>query len=231
MDAEPAEPVEEPVEAALGPVRLPEAPPLSSQEISQISQGILSRVIRFTTSLAEPIATKQSKAGLNRLAASNLDQSAWITLITRLASRASAVLEDSDGEENVKVEDGMDESTTIMRMGFDSGRHSLGQTIRDSLYLYVLEDWRKRIDTAVAWLNEEWYNDRIQQKQDEATAGHYRVLAIKVLDGLLPYLDARDKIFTRFMSELPEITEPMLARVKSLAKDPERVNLAVTTLQ
>lgn len=54
---------------------------------------------------------------------------------------------------------------------------------------------------------------------------------MKVLDVILPYLDAKDKLLIRFLSEIPAIDEAILVRVKGLARDPERVTLAVNALQ
>lgn len=189
--------------------------------------------------MEEPSSTKKPEAGLNRLAASNLDRNAWITLITRIATRAPSGLEDNSHSNRIKKEDDDSDSMII------SQRHgsSLSDSIRESLYVYVIEDFRRRIDTAIGWLNEEWYNDQIQLQQQqqhhrqrqhhEPAAGspQYEGLALRILDGILPYLDARDKLFTRFVSELPGITQAVLERVKSLARDPERVGLAVNTLQ
>jgi symplekin len=53
---------------------------------------------------------------------------------------------------------------------------------------------------------------------------------LRVLDGIIPYLDAKDKLLIRFLSEIPEVNEKVLERVKGLARDPERVQLAVNSL-
>ena len=63
-----------------------------------------------------------------------------------------------------------------------------------------------------------------------AAPAQYDLWVIKVLDGMLPYLDAKDKVFTRFLSEIPQVDAAVLERVKGLARDPERVPLAVKTL-
>jgi symplekin len=153
---------------------------------------------------------------MNRLAASAFDRDAWITIISRLATRAAAGLEGP--AETVKAE-----PITPSPM-------SLGNNIREALYIYVLEDFRKRIDIAVAWLCEEWYNDRIQMKQGEEAVLHYEKWVLKVLDGIVPYLDARDKVLTRFLSEIPGLSSEALARVKGLCRDPAMVNLSLTSL-
>ncbi len=258
--------VEEPVES-LAPYKLPPPPVLTRQELTEINQGTIKRVFGMMDSQADSGVSNPSKSGLNRLAASKLDKNAWWTVVTRLATRASSALDEEDDEE---FEDGEEEeedaqgskslTTTHTRPGQgQQGQgerqwQSLRKTIHETMYLYILEDFRKRIDAAVSWLNEEWYNDRIQQKQKQQIAasnttttptpskdddaggeggksGHYEKLALRILDGLIPYLDTRDKIFTRFVSELPEINGAILDRVKSLARDPERVGLAVNTLQ
>ena len=201
-------------EVALGPFTLPPPPPLTLEQATQIGQGTVSRVFGVMQILEEP--GKKPKSGMNRLAASAYDRDAWITIITRLATRAAAGLEEQP--EPVKVEH--PDKTPV----------SLNNTIRDSLYHYVLEDFRKRIDIAVAWLCEEWYNDKIQTKVGEDAVVHYEKWVIKVLDGIVPYLDARDKVLTRFLSEIPGLSADVLARVKSLCRDPAMVNLALTSL-
>jgi len=188
---------------------LPPPPPLTSDQAVQVGQGTVSRVFGVMQTLDEP--GKKVKSGLNRLAASAYDRDAWITIITRLATRAAAGLED-----NVKAE--------------DNSPLSLSNTIRESLYGYVLEDFRKRIDIAVAWLCEEWYNDKIQQLEGHDSVMHYEKWVMKVLDGIVPYLDKGDKVFTRFLSEIPSLRPEVLERVKGLCRDPSMVNLALTTL-
>jgi symplekin len=199
---------------ALGHFTLPPPPPLTPDQAAQIGQGTVSRVFGVMQTLEEP--GKKTKSGMNRLAASACDRDAWITIITRLATRAAAGLEDSS--EVAKVEPN------------DSTQLSLSNTIRESLYLYVLEDFRKRIDIAVAWLCEEWYNDKVQVKLGEDAVLHYEKWVLRVLDGIVPYLDARDKVLTRFLSEIPGLSVEVLERVKGLCRDPAMVNLALTSL-
>lgn len=212
--APPEEPEAKAPDVALGPFTLPPPDPLTPHQAAEIGQRTISQVFGVMQTLEEP--GKTPKAGLNRLAASAYDRDAWITIITRLATRAASGLEEQP--ELVKVE--LPNLAPV----------SLSNTIRESLYLYVLEDFRKRIDIAVAWLCEEWYNDKIQMKLGEDSVLHYDKWVIKVLDGIVPYLDARDKVLTRFLSEIPGLNTSILERVKSLCRDPAMVNLALTSL-
>ena len=218
-------------EIALGPFKLPQPPPLTTGETEQLGKGTISRVFSMMSVLDEPAAAKRQKLGLNRLAGSNYDREAWITVITRLATRASGGLEaDGDGERDDKGANGVvakQKATT------------LSDGIRETLWKYIIEDFRVRIPIAIAWLNEEWYNDRMQMKaghegeswESAPVHQHYEKWVLKVLDGIVPYLDAKDKVLIRFLSEIPGVNEKVLERVKGLAKDPERVGLAINAIQ
>jgi len=88
---------------------------------------------------------------------------------------------------------------------------------------------------AIMWLNEEWYNDRLQSKlsreDGELYKPQYPIWSLKICEGILPFLDASDKkVLTRFLSEIPEDTPELLDRVKTLCLDPERVQLAIMAL-
>jgi len=211
-NAPPEEPEPKPKtdDVALGPFTLPHPPALTVEQTTQAGSGTVSRVFGVMATLEEPV--KKPKSGMNRLAASASDRDAWVTIITRLATRAAGGLE---GPSN----------------GIKSETPSLSDSIRQSLYVYILEDFRKRIDIAVAWLCEEWYNDKIQQKLEDDPVLHYEKWAIKLFDGFSQYLDAMSsKVLTRFLGEIPELSSVLLAKVKALCRDPAMVNLALTSL-
>ncbi|KAI9044591.1 RNA-processing protein PTA1 [Aspergillus affinis] len=219
----------EPDLVSLGPFVLPQPPPLSEDEAADVGRSAVGRVFGMLASSDTALNTTKGKTqqqlGFARLAGSTFDRDAWVTLLTRLATRSPAGLEVQG-----KKEDASKKKPTI------SG------SIRETLYRYILEDFRARVNVGIMWLNEEWYNDRVQMKfaasqrteDDEETSVplHYDHWVLRLLDGILPYLDSRDlKIFIRFLSEIPEVTIPITQRVASLAKDPERVNLCVHSLQ
>ncbi|KAH8674742.1 hypothetical protein BGZ60DRAFT_468955 [Tricladium varicosporioides] len=212
-NAPPEEPKAKAPDMALKHFALPPSPPLTSEEISQISQGTVSRVFEVMQTLEEP--GKKSKAGLNRLAASAYDRDAWITLITRIATRSPVDLE---------------EGSNVIKAEANVAALSVCNTIRESLYLYILEDFRKRIDIAIAWLCEEWYNDKVQMMHNPTAVLQYEKWVLKVLDGILPYLDGRDKVLTRFLGEIPGLSLDVLSRVKGLCRDPALVQVALTSL-
>lgn len=187
----------------------------------------MSRVFTVLSELERDTQPKGQVLGFHRPLATSHDRSTWITILTRLATRASLGLE-------------YDDNNAVARRSF-----SAPSVVRDALYLYIIDDFRRRIDVAIQWLNEEWYNDAINAEQGvpftPATNGNsngaggkregqYKRWLYKILDGFLPFLDAKDRLLIRFLSEVPELDDAVIKRVVKLAADPDRVNLAVQAL-
>lgn len=219
-----------PHDIALGPFKLRQPPPLTPEEISAVGKTTINRVFGVMNVLEAPSTIKKQRTGINRLAGSNYDREAWITVITRLATRAPGLF-DYDGADYEN-----DDSKVALTKR--PSPPSLSDYIRDTLWKYVIEDFRSRISVAISWLNEEWFNDRIQAQaflevsEDKSRpTKHYEKWTLKLLDSIVPFLDAKDKVLIRFLSEIPEISRNVIDRVKGLAKDPERITLAVNALQ
>ncbi|KAL8943535.1 MAG: hypothetical protein Q9216_000993 [Gyalolechia sp. 2 TL-2023] len=156
----PQDPFHLPPDLALGPFKLPQPPPLTAEETEQMGKGTISRVFSMMSVLDDPSTVKRQKPGLNRFAGSNYDRDALMTVITRLATRAPAGLEDEDVTEG-------EEEAPRGAIATQSQNPSLSDGIRETLWRFVIEDFRSRISIAISWLNEEWFNDRIQsQSQD-----------------------------------------------------------------
>lgn len=219
LDQAPTEDAAEQV--ALGPFNLPAPPPLTTDETLEYSKGAVARVFG---NLSAPDQVAPSKTpqvrGFNRLAAGNIDRDAWITTITRLATRASAGLDDT----SIKSE-----SRSLSKPVFTPN-----DAIRNAMYMYIIEDFRRRIGVAIGWLTEEWYNDRlVRQTTPEAdfVPENYEKWMLKTLDGIMPFIESNDRnLLIRFLSEIPALNEDVLNRVVRLAKDPERVQLVVMAL-
>lgn len=214
-----------------GAFQFPPPPALSQEEALECGKATIDKLFRMLDRLDEP--TKVQKPGLHRLAGSNLDKEAWLTIITRIATRASAGLEDDRA--NIKDEDGRN---GVMPK---ASNHQLSNYIRECLWKFIIEDFRPRIGYATSWLSEEWYNDEIQRRaagkeaeqsgEEMAVPQNYEKWVLKVLDSIVPFLDAKDKVLIRFLSEIPTVSAAVLERVKGLARDPERVTLAINALQ
>lgn len=223
--------------APLVPYKLPEAPPLTEQEVHKYGDMTVRRAIGMLSGIDEKEKSKGAKGGFNRLAASDYGRDAWVTILSRLATRASAGLEDPN--EGIKDE---------YAVKHGKGSPSISDAVRDGLYQYILYDWKKRIDVAISWLNEEWYNDTILAQEakkaakansingnvgsavSEAPKGHYHRCTLRLLDGILPYVEHTDKVLLRLLSEIPALDHEILRRVRKMAEDPERIELACMVL-
>ena len=188
------------------------------------------------SSVDENQRSKITKSGFNRLAATDYGRDAWITILSRLATRANAGLDDPD--EGIKDEYAVQSA---------KGTLSISEAVRDGLYDYIIHDWKRRIDVAISWLNEEWYNDKILAQSSnnsaknganghassdtDAPQGNYQRCALRMFDGILGFVEHTDKILLRFLSEIPALDHEILSRLKTMAKDPERIDLACTSLQ
>jgi symplekin len=204
---------------ALTAFRLPPPPPVDGVLAARVGQGAVGRVFGVLQTLEDTSATRKYRTGLNRLAASSYDRDAWVTVIARLAARSIA---QQSSETTAKSEDEPDKAM--------KEQSPLNDVIREALFVYVLEDFRKRIDVAVSWLCEEWYADRIRGLYGDSGNRQYDKWAMRLVDGFLPYLHPQDKVLTRFLGEVPELSAMILDRVKSLCRDPSLVPLALTSL-
>lgn len=209
--------------ATLGKFTLPPPPVLDPDLASRVSQVAVARVFEPLPVLED--ASRKHKSGINRLAASSFDRDSWLTVIIRIATRGTAGLED----ETSAIKDEADSSSSSLT---HKSSLSLSNAIREALFRYVMEDFRRRIDVAVAWLCEEWYADQLARRtmSEPNRALNYERWAVKLLDGFLPYLTPQDKVLTRFLAEIPELSGELLGRVKDLCRDPATVSLAVTSL-
>ncbi|KAM0287785.1 hypothetical protein ACHAQH_000317 [Verticillium albo-atrum] len=209
LDSEPVAKVDD-TELGLKAFKLPPPPPLTPELALGGGQVSVLSILEFIKSLEE--ANKRVRSGVNRLAASSNDRESWIAIITRLASRSAEEIDDAVKEEIKSAP-------------------TLNNSIRESLYAFVLEDFRRRIDVAITWLTEEWYNDRLRQKTEgDGAPNHYETWAVKLIDGFSQYLHAQDKVLTRFLGEVPDLSPVILARIKLICRDPSVVPLVLTSL-
>lgn len=219
---------------AIGPFKLPPPSPLTEREKDEYSKTAVTRVFETLTEMDRDVRQKGTKKqelvkGFNRPAAPNHDRDGWLALITRLATRSQFEM-DGAGDSPVKKENG---DRTIAKKG---GNFSLTTGIREALLNYVMENFRARINVAISWLNEEWYCDRVLQKENgtansDDTTPTYDSYTLRLLDSLIPYLDTKDnRVLIRLVSEIPALPAELFPKLRKIADDPERVNLVVQAL-
>ncbi|KXL49112.1 hypothetical protein M433DRAFT_159016 [Acidomyces richmondensis BFW] len=219
-------------------------PPINNEERRECSQLTVQRVFETLAELDKD--QKQDKGGkrlhdehgFGRIASLSRQREWWVTLLTRLATRAPFEL--SDKTQGIKQEN--HDRDLVRGQNFD-----LADYIRNRLSSYIMDDWRRRLDVAVAWLNEEWYSDCLAHRFQQSTSmtngnkyarfrpltepehlPNYMRWSISLLRQLTLYLDAREsRYLIRFLSEMPHLTKEHLeVSVGKIAEDPERVGAA-----
>jgi symplekin len=202
---------------------LPKPKPMTPDEAIEMAKFYAVRVFNLMASL--PYGPKRPQQGWVRTAASTFDKAAWATILTRLATRGPRSDPDDveAGEGSVPKGDGV------------------ANFIREMLWKWIVEDFRVHFSIAMDWLVEEYWCEACQFEERTGSMkrpdGSFAPTptthkwALKLLDAVIPYLDAKDhKWFTRFWSESPIVTAEMLERVKAVARDPERTTMAVNSL-
>ncbi|CUS08643.1 unnamed protein product [Tuber aestivum] len=235
--AESGDEEDEESELRLGKFCLPPPPSLTREDLRESSFDAVNRIFSVIDQFDKTsLVSRKSKLGVMRLAASNWDREGWTTLITRLATRGMGGIQGEDIKPEVPDDYNgeIDDENYDEEEGEGSGKlqkpSALSNFIRDKLYLFIIEDFRGRMDIAISWLNEEWYNDRIMAKAQPNRQPQYRIWMMKVMDGIFPFLEGKDRMFMRLLSEIPEITVELLQKVKMLCLDPDRAVLGIQML-
>jgi symplekin len=218
----------------IGPFNLPAPPPLSEQERDEYSKTAVKRIFGTLEELDRESKIKGKQLhtdhGFSKSSTGGHDREGWVTLLTRLATRAPFNLT------NLTIVKKEDESRAMTKKG---QVFNVTWGIRESLLNYVMENFRGRIDVAITWLNEEWYSDRLLQKQrqdsgedvEDEELPNYWHWTLRLLDSMMPYFDVKDgRILIRLLSEVPAINRTIFERVKKIAEDPERVPISTNTL-
>ncbi|KAH3671786.1 hypothetical protein WICMUC_004544 [Wickerhamomyces mucosus] len=156
---------------------------------------------------------------ISKVAINDWKKNSWLVLLTRLATRG--LLNSPTKEETDEL----------------SNNEFFSDLIRDAIFNYSLENIHERIDIIIEWLNEEWYSEFTKNSNDNDNDEHvetpiYFKWTEKVLDSLIPFLEANDrKIFIRLLSDLPVLNENLVSKIKSLCTDPQRTTLGLQSLQ
>ena len=208
---------------SLGHFEFPQSSPLNDYQLDENINILLSRMFDHVSRNETLAERKRSQPGLIGKKPVGVYGDMWTVLLIRLLTRGAESLDSQ--EYLIKASRGSD--------GFVRKQGHLN-SFRERLYGYILEDFRDRMGVAMKWLNEEWYthNSLAKSNPEDTSVSHsaYTRWTTRLLDGMLPYIDARDKIIIRFFSELPQLNIEVLERVKKLARDPDRAGLAVNLL-
>ncbi|KAK9461347.1 uncharacterized protein V1516DRAFT_675702 [Lipomyces oligophaga] len=212
---------------------LPPPRPLSAEQRLETFQLVVERIFQGAKKIEKNIfsdSTSIEGKNLGELNKVPIGGDLWVILLTRLGTRGVSTFKLSDMSE--------DEIQSLSQ--------DMAELIRAKLYSYVMADFRQRLDVAIMWLNEEWYNDKMLRLKDntdfvksepgalsllDTKDSSYVKWTMKLIDNLIPFLDVKDKVFLRFLSDLPELSQDMLSKLRILCSDPSRSQLGLLALR
>lgn len=194
-------------EIALTRFELPQTERLSPEILKQGFQSSIDRILQSIWTMDKSVSHRAglscNTATLDSLAITEWDKEAWITLISRLCSRALSAPQPADSSS------------------------ALSSVLRERLFEYVMVNFREHMDVIILWLTEEWYNDSLT-----CDTGAYNKWATRIFDNILPFIESKDsKLFLRFLGDLPLITASHVYKLRSLCLDPERQKLGFASIK
>lgn len=173
-------------------------------------------------------ATPSSPTTARRLGPVTLTRASWMLILTRLITRGIPS-GDADAEEPQPELDSDDTKPAETPALY-------ADEMRELLLQFILADYRDRSELAVHWLYDEWHQDQRALRAASSLPGseyeprYFRWL-LRLLDGLLPLLDARDRTLARLLLDVPELSDEAVEVTRRYMEVPERVATGIETLQ
>lgn len=209
-------------------------PVLSPSDRPVALKSTLDRILQMDSILESRLLVKSIRGGINGGIGRDTCISArmgWMLLVSRLVRRGLLPTSQLVGNE--------DENSEM----FDAGR---------VIIAFCMQDFHKRMDLALFWMFEEFMSDAVVSASsemmsvdvDESVAAEavgkhkgYQFWLAQLLrsmkggEDIGSGLDVRDRVFTRFLVEVPMLDQFALEFVRDYCLDPKRLQLGVATLR
>ncbi|KAI0272578.1 Symplekin tight junction protein C terminal-domain-containing protein [Gloeopeniophorella convolvens] len=154
-------------------------------------------------------------------------QDLWMLLLVRMITR---VVDPENGKgkaradsEDKDVDAEMDEETVEL--------YERQDRLRRVLCDYIMADFSGRIRLASTWMNEEWYNDQVRLSTDNDWRPNYDVWLNQIVAEYQTHLDGKDRMFARFLLDLPSVPSDVFTLLRDLCIEPERMQVGFQTLR
>ncbi|CAE6382445.1 unnamed protein product [Rhizoctonia solani] len=196
----------------------PSAFPLpTSKDLSDSARnGLVKSSVTRIWDAGEEVLGRDVKGG-SEVAVGLPPEEMWMLLIVRMISR---------GANGGRAKDeGGDERALVHNLAFRE------DGMRQMLLDYLLGDFGGRMRLAIVWMNEEWYNDRIQAKHDPSRERQYEIWLGRLATSLKARLEPKDKTFAKFLMELPSIPSNVLSLCRELAETPQQMGIGFAALR
>ncbi|KAI0343250.1 hypothetical protein BDW22DRAFT_1356862 [Trametopsis cervina] len=145
----------------------------------------------------------------------------WMVLLVRLITRVVDPAPPAPAEGEAK------EDNAALISGIYSHQDRLRQTLCD----YIMADFSSRIRLATTWMNEEWYNDQIRNEQDTEWRPNYDTWLNQIVVAYQTHLDNKDRMFSRFLLDLPSVPSDVLSLLREMCVEPDRRQVGFAALR
>lgn len=158
-------------------------------------------------------------------------QNIWLLLVAKLITRGTNMhympTELKHEQDNATVNDTEEEDDKKMIITDDTD-----VDLKELLLDFIVQDFASRSDLALEWLHEEYLLDKRNQRLDAGYIPNYGYWFHKLLEKVIPTLDAKDRILTKVLLDAPELDEKAIDLIKqNLDSVPERFVPCVSTLR
>ncbi|ORY92427.1 Symplekin tight junction protein C terminal-domain-containing protein [Leucosporidium creatinivorum] len=161
------------------------------------------------TELSTGAKTAMIQSAMRRICAAGTDGASpavWVPLVARLITRGLQPEGEEDDDEEARTR-----------------RDSLRQIVFD----FIIADLQSRMEFARLWLNEEWYTAARRKDQDRPYDRWLR----RLLEHICNFSSNKDKAFSQFMIDLPEIPSEEIGRLCDMCLNPDQVQLGFSALR
>ncbi|KAH9965034.1 Symplekin tight junction protein C terminal-domain-containing protein [Lactifluus volemus] len=149
----------------------------------------------------------------------------WMLLLVRMITRVV----DPDSGKGKEVKNSADPDVEM-----DEGMVELYERqdrLRRVLCDYIMADFSGRIRLATTWMNEEWYNDQMRLSSDNGWRPNYEVWLNQIVAEYQSRLDRKDRMFARFLLDLPSVPSDVFTLLRDLSTEPDRMQIGFQTLR
>ncbi|KAH9074729.1 Symplekin tight junction protein C terminal-domain-containing protein [Lactarius deliciosus] len=156
----------------------------------------------------------------------------WMLLLVRMITRVVDP-EDSRGKSKAEGE-GEGNKSADADVDMDEEMVELYERqdrLRKVLCDYIMADFSGRIRLATTWMNEEWYNDQVRLLSDNDWRPNYEVWLNQIVAEYQLRIDRKDRMFARFLLDLPSVPSDVFTLLRDLCTEPERMQIGFQTLR
>ncbi|KAI0675546.1 Symplekin tight junction protein C terminal-domain-containing protein [Trametes maxima] len=209
-------------ELPLTDFKLPPARELDVDERDELLRKAITRIREGAKELV-PHELASDTADGHRTTSADMWMLLLVRMVTRLSDPAADAGDAPEEQDGAKAEEG-----ALVRR---SEIYERQDRLRHALCDYIMADFSGRVRLATMWMNEEWYNDRVRRQQDRDWLPNYETWLNQVVAAYQAHADNKDRTFSRFLLDLPQVPQDILTMLRESCVEPDRRQMGFAALR